>query len=63
MSMFTAYIYILLNYSSFVPCSCGGILESLTWKEHMLFNIGFMAAAVIGILAAPFPNNTSTITL
>lgn len=29
MVMFTAYIYIILNYSSFVPCSCGGLLEEL----------------------------------
>lgn len=27
MTMFTAYIFILLHYSSFVPCSCGGVLE------------------------------------
>ena len=27
MLLFTIYIYIILNYSSFVPCSCGGILE------------------------------------
>src|SRR5690606_35744778 len=29
MVTFTAYIFIILNYSSFVPCSCGGILEKL----------------------------------
>jgi len=28
MTMFTAYIIVILNYSSFVPCSCGGILEN-----------------------------------
>src|SRR5690606_8338155 len=31
MVMFTAYIYIILNYSDFVPCSCGGVLEKLSW--------------------------------
>ncbi|WP_232424356.1 MauE/DoxX family redox-associated membrane protein [Flavobacterium sp. WG21] len=35
MIMFTAYIFIILNYSSFVPCSCGGILEKLGWTEHL----------------------------
>ena len=25
MTMFTAYIVIILNFSSFTPCSCGGI--------------------------------------
>ncbi|WP_077416150.1 MauE/DoxX family redox-associated membrane protein [Chryseobacterium sp. JV274] len=38
MSAFTAYIFIILNYSDFVPCSCGGILEKLGWTEHLVFN-------------------------
>ncbi|MBD8084645.1 MauE/DoxX family redox-associated membrane protein [Chryseobacterium caseinilyticum] len=39
MSAFTVYIYLILNYSDFVPCSCGGILEKLGWTEHLVFNI------------------------
>lgn len=50
MVMFTAYIYIILNYSSFVPCSCGGILEKLSWTEHLIFNIVFILLAAAGIL-------------
>lgn len=50
MVLFTAYIAIILNYSYFVPCSCGGILESLGWKEHLVFNIGFVVFALIGLL-------------
>ena len=34
MLMFTAYIIVILNYSSFVPCSCGGILEEMGWKDR-----------------------------
>lgn len=49
MVLFTAYIAIILNYSYFVPCSCGGILESLGWKEHLVFNIGFVVLALIGL--------------
>lgn len=41
MAGFTIYIYLILNYSDFIPCSCGGILEKLGWKEHMVFNIFF----------------------
>lgn len=54
MTMFTAYIYIILNYSAFVPCSCGGILEKLGWKEHLLFNIGF---SLLSATAAILENN------
>ena len=53
MGMFTVYIYILLHYSAFVPCSCGGILESLTWNEHMVFNTVFLLIAAIAILLYP----------
>jgi uncharacterized membrane protein YphA (DoxX/SURF4 family) len=50
MLMFTAYIFIILNYSSFIPCSCGGILEKLGWKEHLAFNMLFILLAIIGVL-------------
>ena len=50
MVMFTAYIYIILNYSSFIPCSCGGILEDLSWNQHIIFNIVFIILAIIGVL-------------
>lgn len=50
MTMFTAYIFIILHYSSFVPCSCGGILEKMTWNAHLVFNIVFMFLALIAIV-------------
>lgn len=50
MLMFTTYIYVILNYSSFVPCSCGGILEKLDWNSHMTFNLAYTILAIIGIL-------------
>ncbi|MBS7253332.1 MauE/DoxX family redox-associated membrane protein [Flavobacterium branchiicola] len=49
MTMFTAYIYIVLHYSSFVPCSCGGILEKMSWDVHLIFNIFFVGLAVLAI--------------
>ncbi len=49
MSAFTLYIYLILNYSDFVPCSCGGILEKLGWTEHLIFNICFLVLAIIGL--------------
>jgi uncharacterized membrane protein YphA (DoxX/SURF4 family)/uncharacterized protein YxeA len=50
MSMFTAYIVIILHFSYFVPCSCGGILEKLGWTEHLIFNIAFLFLAIAAIL-------------
>lgn len=49
MTSFTIYIYLILNYSEFIPCSCGGILEKLGWEEHLIFNICCVIAATVSI--------------
>ncbi len=49
MMMFTLYIAITLTLQEHVPCSCGGVLEKMGWKEHLVFNIGFVALAFAGI--------------
>ncbi|WP_281335960.1 DoxX family protein [Flavobacterium eburneipallidum] len=49
MVLFSTYIVVILNFSSFVPCSCGGILENMSWKQHLLFNVMFVVLAFIGI--------------
>lgn len=53
MSAFTIYIFLILNYSEFVPCSCGGILEKMNWTEHLIFNV---TCVVIGIVAIYLEN-------
>ncbi len=50
MTLFTGYIYIVLNFSDSKPCSCGGVISSLDWKEHLIFNLFFITLALIGIL-------------
>lgn len=50
MVMFTAYIYIILNFSDFVPCSCGGVLEELSWTQHLIFNVVFIVLGAVAIL-------------
>ncbi|WP_116789520.1 MauE/DoxX family redox-associated membrane protein [Flavobacterium psychrotrophum] len=55
MVMFSAYIYIVLKYAAFVPCSCGGILEKLSWQQHIIFNLCYVAVAIIGIVFAELP--------
>lgn len=67
MSAFTTYIIIILTYSDFIPCSCGGILEDLTWTEHLIFNV---VCILIGIFAincrdsnTNYPKRSSTLFL
>lgn len=50
MVMFTAYIIIILNFSSSIPCSCGGVLEKMGWTEHLVFNLAFVLLAATAIL-------------
>ncbi|KXH86008.1 MauE/DoxX family redox-associated membrane protein [Chryseobacterium kwangjuense] len=50
MSAFTFYIHTILNYTDFVPCSCGGVLEKLGWTEHLIFNLLFVFLAFAAIL-------------
>jgi hypothetical protein len=49
MIMFTTYIIIILNFATFIPCSCGGFIESLNWTEHLVFNIAFILLALVAI--------------
>lgn len=50
MTMFTAYIISILNFASYVPCSCGGVLEKLSWSEHLIFNAVFIVFGLAGIV-------------
>jgi len=50
MTMFTAYIVAILRFSDYVPCSCGGVLQNMTWNQHLVFNITFVLLALTGII-------------
>lgn len=49
MSSFSVYISVLLGFSDYVPCSCGGILENLGWAEHLIFNMVFALVSLVGV--------------
>jgi uncharacterized membrane protein YphA (DoxX/SURF4 family) len=49
MLLFTFYIVILLNLHSHLPCSCGGIIQEMSWQQHLVFNIVFLLLALTGI--------------
>lgn len=50
MIMFTTYIIIILNFTSYTPCSCGGVLEKLGWIEHLYFNLAFIILSALSIV-------------
>jgi hypothetical protein len=50
MFMFTAYIIAITQFSDDIPCSCGGILQNMTWNQHLVFNIFFSLIGLTGVL-------------
>lgn len=50
MLMFTTYIVLASRFSDYVPCTCGGIIENLSWTGHLIFNVAFNLMALAGIL-------------
>ncbi|WP_149697662.1 MauE/DoxX family redox-associated membrane protein [Chitinophaga sp. CF418] len=50
MICFTAYIILVkLNYYGVIPCSCGGVIASFTWTQHLIFNLFFIVIGIVGI--------------
>jgi hypothetical protein len=42
MTTFTAYIIAMFIVVPEMPCSCGGIIELLSWQQHLTFNSVFI---------------------
>src|SRR5450432_1585243 len=51
MVLFTMYIIIITRFSDYIPCSCGGILQHMTWNQHLFFNIIFIVLAATAIVS------------
>jgi hypothetical protein len=58
MILFTAYIFYILRFSPYVPCSCGGVLQRLNWTTHLWFNLFFVTIAALGVLIFPYLDST-----
>lgn len=61
MTMFTVYIIVIMNFAQHVPCSCGGILSDMGWKEHLIFNIGFLLLALTGIILLTYRKDETSL--
>jgi hypothetical protein len=49
MTAFTVYIIAMFIVAPEMPCSCGGIIELLSWKGHLVFNGVFVLLNAIAI--------------
>lgn len=52
LSTFTVYVgLVLFKVFAWTPCSCGGVLDSLTWEQHVIFNLSLIALGLLGLYA------------
>lgn len=50
MTLFTGYMgLIVFGYFDRVPCSCGGVLRSMSFGTHLVFNLFFLVLSITGI--------------
>jgi hypothetical protein len=47
---FTVYLLIMIIMTPGLPCSCGGVIETLTWTQHILFNGCFIIITLAAII-------------
>jgi hypothetical protein len=59
MLIFTLYLAYMLSFTRQLPCSCGGVISRLSWKQHLVFNIAFTLLAIAGIRLSREPRRTS----
>jgi hypothetical protein len=50
MAIFTSYVCVISLSGNKASCNCGGIIEDLTMKQHILFNSSCLILSAIGIL-------------
>jgi len=51
MMIFTFYTgIVLLHFFPYIPCSCGGVITHLTWKQHLLLNLFYILISVLGVI-------------
>jgi len=60
MTLFTGYIAWMLRFSDHIPCSCGGVISSMGWETHLVFNACWMVLALIGIVLMENTRKKST---
>ena len=49
MTAFTFYLGYMLVFTPKLPCTCGGMLQKLSWPQHLIFNIFFVFLAIVAI--------------
>lgn len=49
MGVFTLYLLVMVSFVKDKLCKCGGVIESMSWTEHMLFSLMWLEAGIWAI--------------
>jgi uncharacterized membrane protein YphA (DoxX/SURF4 family) len=49
MGIFSLYVGYMVIFIPHVPCSCGGVIRHMSWRDHLLFNIACTLLAGLGV--------------
>jgi hypothetical protein len=49
MAFFTLYLAYMVLSGSKLPCNCGGVISTMSWQQHIWFNLGFVFMGVAGL--------------
>ena len=47
--LFTVYLVYMVLAVPHLPCSCGGVISSMSWKQHVVFNAVFIGLTIMSI--------------
>jgi len=47
--VFTCYLILMILFAPHMPCACGGVIESLGWRSHILFNLFFLGMSFAAV--------------
>jgi putative oxidoreductase len=47
--IFTLYLALMLLSGAHLPCSCGGVISSLSWQQHIALNLFFCLLTAVSI--------------
>lgn len=63
LGLFTVYLCGMVLFAPQLPCSCGGVLQQMSWKEHIAFNGFFLIVAFAGLRSVSPPKHDARVLL
>lgn len=51
--LFTLYLIYMVYSKSDLPCSCGGVISSMSWTQHIFFNCFLIVLAGSALIVNP----------